>query len=102
MSSKRDTDEFTSQALKQVLDWGHTGAEVTQHAGAAFRRLYPPFRRTDLVNVSMGLVWLSVPWAFTRAVKATFPDVGFHWCFVALAASQLIRIPTRPLQMLRW
>jgi hypothetical protein len=60
------------------------------------------FRRADLVDVSVGVVRFGLPGAFVRSVKATFPDAGFHWRLVTLAARQCLRSPLRPLPMLRW
>jgi transposase len=40
MSSKRYTDEFRAEAVKQVLDRGHTVTEVAQRLGVHKHSLY--------------------------------------------------------------
>jgi hypothetical protein len=60
------------------------------------------FRRADLVDVSVGLIRFGVPSSTIRAVKAAFPDLGFHGRLVSLAARQLVKSPLRPLPMVRW
>jgi hypothetical protein len=60
------------------------------------------FRRADLVDVSTGVARFGLPRNFIRSVKATFPDAGFHWNLVKLAARQCLHTPLRPLPMIRW
>ena len=60
------------------------------------------FRRADLVDLSLGLVRSGLPVAFVVAVKAAFPNAGFHRRLMQLTAQQFLRTPWRPLPMLRW
>ena len=60
------------------------------------------FRRADLVDLSLGLVRSGLPASFVGAVKAAFPNAGFHRRLVQLTARQFLRTPWRPLPMLRW
>ncbi len=60
------------------------------------------FRLADLADLSLGLVRGALPANFVRAVKATFPNAGFHRRLVQLTVRQLLRTPWRPLPMLRW
>ncbi|MBV7574713.1 phosphohydrolase [Pseudomonas sp. PDM32] len=61
-----------------------------------------PFRRADLVDVSLGLVRFGLPRSFIKTVQSTFPDHGFHSMLMKLSARQLLRSPLRPLPMFRW
>lgn len=60
------------------------------------------FRRADLVDLSLGLVRSALPSSFIGAVRAAFPNAGFHRRLVQLTARQFLRTPWRPLPMLRW
>ncbi len=60
------------------------------------------FRRADLVDLSLGLVRSGLPTSFVHAVKAAFPNAGFHRRLVQLTVRQFLRTPLRPLPMLRW
>lgn len=61
-----------------------------------------PFRRADLIDVSLGLVRFGLPRDFIKTVQATFPDHGFHGMLMKLSARQFIRSPLHPLPMFRW
>jgi hypothetical protein len=61
-----------------------------------------PFRRADLVDVSLGALRAGLDRRFVSAVRAALPNVGFHACLVRLTGLQLLRTPLRPLPMLRW
>jgi hypothetical protein len=61
-----------------------------------------PFRRADLVDVSLGTLRAGLDRAFVRTVRAELPNAGFHACLVRLTGRQLLRTPLRPLPMLRW
>jgi hypothetical protein len=60
------------------------------------------FRRADLIDLSLGAVRFDVPSQVVRAVKAAFPDEGFHARLISLAAKHLVKAPLRPLPMVRW
>src|SRR5437764_908640 len=51
--------------------------KLTQYRGS-FAPTVEPFRRADLVDVSLGLVRSSVARTRLRAVRAAFPNAGFH------------------------
>ncbi|MHC8285965.1 phosphohydrolase [Pseudomonas sp. XS1P51] len=89
----------------------HLGSEVTalilEHHkvrpyGAAHALSVEPFRRSDVIDVSLGVVTFGLPRAFVKAVKSAFPNRGFHWLLIRLTARQLLRSPLRPLPMFRW
>jgi hypothetical protein len=60
------------------------------------------FRRADLVDVSLGAVRFGLRADLIQAVKAAFPDLGFHRMLVSLTARQFLKHPLRPLPMVRW
>jgi hypothetical protein len=60
------------------------------------------FRRADLIDLSLGAVRFDVPPKVVQAIKAAFPDEGFHARLVSLAARHLVKSPLRPLPMVRW
>jgi hypothetical protein len=75
--------------------------KLTPYRGP-FAATVEAFRRADLVDVSLGFVRPSVPRTQVRAVRAAFPNAGFHRRLLALTCRQLLRTPLRPLPMLRW
>lgn len=67
-----------------------------------FAETVEPFRRADLIDVSLGAVRFGVPRPFVGSVRAALPNSGFHRRLVALTARQAAREPWRPLPMLKW
>lgn len=61
-----------------------------------------PFRRADLVDLSLGLIRCGLPRLTVRQVRSTWSNAGFHARLVQLGARQLLRTPWRPLPMFRW
>jgi hypothetical protein len=61
-----------------------------------------PYRRADLVDVTLGCVRFGLARSYVRSVKARLPDAGFHRRLAALTLQQTLRTPWRPLPMLRW
>ncbi len=67
-----------------------------------FGRTVELYRKADLVDVSLGIIGHGLPRARIRAVRAAFPNAGFHRRLVALTARQFARSPLRPLPMIHW
>ncbi|MDF1506202.1 HD domain-containing protein [Roseisolibacter sp. H3M3-2] len=63
--------------------------------------LVEPFRRADWIDVSWGALALGAPRAFVRAVRAAWPDAGFHRRLAALTLARARVHPLSPLPMLR-
>lgn len=61
-----------------------------------------PFRRADLVDVSLGVVRFGLSRDYVAQVQRALPDHGFHWRLVQLAGRQFLKTPLSPLPMLRW
>lgn len=72
--------------------------KLTRHRDA----LVEAFRRSDLTDVSLGLIRFGLPAGYVREVKARYPNAGFHKRLVQLAAAWWARHPLRPLPVLKW
>ena len=70
--------------------------------GAAHALSVEPFRRADVIDVTLGAVTFGLPRDFIKTVKSTFPNHGFHGMLIRLTARQFLRSPLRPLPMFRW
>lgn len=60
------------------------------------------FREGDLIDFSLGLFKCGLPAAHIRAVKATFPNAGFHRQLVSKAGRWLCKHPLNPAPILKW
>jgi hypothetical protein len=60
------------------------------------------FRKADLADFSLGLVRGDVPGATVSAVKATFPNAGFHKRLTQLAGGWFAKHPISPPPFLKW
>ena len=63
--------------------------------------LVEPFRRADWIDVSRGLRTFGLPRSFITSVFTMWPDTGFHWRLVELAAERFLKHPLSPLPMVR-
>ena len=82
------------------------GAMIREHhkltrSTASAGWLVEPFRRADLVDVSLGVVRFGLPRALIRAAYDAYPGAGFHRNLVRLTARRFRRHPLSPLPMLR-
>ena len=60
------------------------------------------FRKGDLVDFSLGAVKCGLPRTYIGAVKAQFPNNGFHKRLVRLAGRWICRHPLNPVPVLKW
>jgi hypothetical protein len=67
-----------------------------------YERTVELYRRADWVDVSLGLLRFGLSMNHLRAVRAAFPDAGFHARLAVLTARQCLRTPWRPLPMMHW
>ncbi len=86
-----------SSELARMLDMHH---KLTPYRGE-HAALVEPFRRADLVDLSLGLVRFGLPRVFVREVQAAFPARGFHARVVQLVGGWALAHPLRPLPMFR-
>jgi hypothetical protein len=63
--------------------------------------LVEPFRRADLVDLTLGAVRFGLPREFIRDVRAAFPNSGFHACLCRVLGAWALRHPLRPLPMMK-
>ncbi|MHC8387116.1 HD domain-containing protein [Pseudomonas sp. MDT2-39-1] len=61
-----------------------------------------PFRRADVIDVSLGLLTFGLPRVYIKTVKSALPNHGFHWMLLRQTARQFLRSPLKPLPMFRW
>jgi len=86
-----------AEEVASMIDGHH---KVTRHrAGAS--PLVEPFRRADWVDVTFGLRSFGLPRPYVRAIRAAFPDEGFHWRLVTLTAERFRAHPLSPLPMVK-
>lgn len=60
------------------------------------------FRKADLVDVSLGLVRFGIPSAEVKAIKAAFPNEGFHKKLMSLAGGWFKQHPLNAPPFLKW
>ena len=60
------------------------------------------FRRADWIDVSLGLRRFGLPSTFIAAVRATWPNAGFHRRLVELTIDRWWKHPLNPLPMVKW
>lgn len=87
--------EHWSTEIELMIDLHH---RIRTHP----RPLVEAFRKSDLIDVSLGIVKCGLPGAFVRDVKRCFPNAGFHKRLVKLAAGWFPKHPFRPLPVLKW
>ena len=94
---RKGLDVWTVE-IGQMIDQHHKLHAVGDGAG----RLVEVFRKGDLVDFSLGLVKCGVSRDTIRAVKAEFPNAGFHKNLVKLAGRWICRHPLNPVPVLKW
>lgn len=63
--------------------------------------LVEPFRRADIADFSLGVAPMGIDRAVIAAVKAAFPNAGFHKRLAQLGSKWLLKHPFNPLPMFR-
>ncbi len=64
--------------------------------------LVESFRRADWIDVTFGLRTFGLPRRIIAAVKAAWPDEGFHRRLVELTIERWSKHPLSPLPMVKW
>lgn len=59
------------------------------------------FRRADIADFSLGMVPTGLPAPLLSALKAAFPNAGFHRRLLLLGMAWCVRHPFNPLPMFR-
>ncbi len=86
------------EEIALIIDQHH---KVRPYRDARFP-LIEVFRKADLADFSLGLVRGDVPGATVSAVKATFPNAGFHKRLTQLAGGWFAKHPISPPPFLKW
>lgn len=60
------------------------------------------FRQGDLVDFSLGLFRFGLPRAYLRALKAQFPNAGFHKMLMGAAGQWFRQHPLSPPPFMKW
>ena len=71
-------------------------------SGVEGQSLVESFRRADWIDVTCGLRTFGLPRPFIAAVRATWPNGGFHRRLVQLTVDRFWKHPLNPLPMLKW
>ncbi len=90
--------EAWSTEIGLMIDMHH---KLRQYRDARYP-LAEVFRKADLVDVSMGLVKFGLPASTVNAVKAQFPNAGFHKKLMQLAGGWFGKHPLSPPPFLKW
>ncbi len=104
-SSRRARDYLASQGLQAwttevelMIDEHH---KLRSFKDPAYP-LVEAFRKADLVDVSLGLIKFGVSGDTVRALKAAYPNEGFHKTLMGLAGSWFKRHPLSPPPFMKW
>jgi len=93
---------------KGLGEWvAEIGQMIDQHhrlhvVGGVANDLVETFRKGDLVDFSLGIVKCGVSRETIRAVKAEFPNAGFHRNLIKVAGRWICRHPLNPVPVLKW
>ena len=64
--------------------------------------LVEPFRKADLVDVSLGVLRSGLSREQVTLVRNSFPNSGFHKTLLRLTFSEFKRNPLKPLPVMKW
>jgi hypothetical protein len=87
-----------SEEIAKLIGEHHKLRRVSDNDG----RLVEIFRKGDLVDFSLGFLKCGVPTHIVKAVKAEFPNEGFHKSLINLAGRWFCRHPLNPIPVLKW
>ncbi len=60
------------------------------------------FRKSDLIDLSLGIISYGISKTYIEKVQSSFPNCGFHKKLMYLSISWIIRHPFNPLPMFKW
>lgn len=83
--------------ISSMILYHHKITRCTAASGLA-----EPFRKADLIDLSLGRVKFGLPSELVQEILAAFPTAGFHLRLLQLALVRLLTHPFNPLPMLRW
>lgn len=85
------------EPVEAIIEYHH---KLTGYRGV-HAALVEPFRRADLVDVSLGTIRYGVPKDIVRDVRRAFPNAGFHKLLVKESTRWFFRHPLNPMPMMR-
>lgn len=85
------------ESVEAIIEYHH---KLTPYRGP-HAVLVEPFRKADLVDVSLGTIRAGLPKGFVREVRRAFPNAGFHKLLVRESARWWLRHPLNPAPMMR-
>jgi len=88
--------EWTAEISEMILQHH----KISRYRGAR-RCLVEPFRRSDWVDVTRGLVTFGLSRSLLREIFSMWPSAGFHKRLVELELTRLRTHPWNPLPMMR-
>ena len=91
--------DWTPEIEAMIVD--HHKVTATR-PGLHGQSLVESFRRADWIDVTCGLRKFGLPRPFIAAVRAAWPDAGFHRRLVQLTIDQFWKHPLNPLPMVKW
>lgn len=92
-----DKSQWISE-IGPMIDLHH---KIT-HTGKEDQSLIEIFRKADWIDVSFGLRSFGLKRQDIRAVRQTFPNLGFHKGLTKLWWTEFLRHPLHSLPMMKW
>lgn len=89
--------EDWTEAVDLIIEWHH---KQTRYRGP-HEILVEKFRRSDLIDVSLGLMRFGLGRKTVREIQKTCPNLGFHWMLVKGVGGHMLTHPWKPLPMFR-
>jgi len=84
--------------VESMIDLHH---KIRRHRDAE-HPLIEAFRKSDLVDVSLGFIRCGLPKSHVRDLQTRFPNAGFHKMLVRRASRWFARHPLNPVPVLKW
>lgn len=94
----RERQDSWIPEVKTIIDQHHRIRKLPSDS----HPLAEVFRKGDLVDLSFGAVRFGLSRTYIRAVKAEFPNNGFHKQLVSLAGKWIGKHPLNPIPVLKW
>jgi len=94
--SHSDRADWIAEITEMILQHH----KISEYRGDP-RSLVEPFRRSDWVDITQGLITFGLPRSFIRELYARWPSAGFHRRLVQLELKHLRSHPLNPLPVFR-
>ena len=95
---KENNREDWAEEITLMINEHH---KLREYKNAAYP-LVELFRKGDLVDFSLALFTFGIPKPYIKAVKAVFPNAGFHKNLAKRAARWFFKHPLNPAPMMKW